>query len=652
MTEGSGLFSGSVFIAGAFDNYPPLIVWKEVEVTSDRRFDPKSEKYISLLAKNSSISGLITVLVQATLRFDAVSPPIPIQPVVPSIDYTFSIFIGCVVIAVILGLGFAIGFFHRKGYYSASRDSLDINFEDYSDSRGIFSGISLLTLTGASATSVSTIQFKECFERAMLARHLPTQETLLIINPKEIVLSKIIGEGSFGRVWSGQWRGKVVAVKEFVFAQAAIVGGSLERSNIIEEIVGEAGIMACLNHSKILQLYGCSLTMQAIWIVSELCIRGSLKMVLSNRSLNLSMTDKLAICMDVADGMHYLHTRSPPIIHRDLKSHNIFITESPLGHLVAKIGDWGSARAIALTGAKSMTQGVGTACWLSPEVINNAHFSMSSDVYAFGIVLWEVFTRQEIYEGLSAAQIIAKVAHEGLRPNIPFDCPWADIMQSCWRQDALDRPTFHHILVKLSSMYDLECTSHSELYKTTSADGDANNSSVAPKVILRQKLQAEYLGLAQGSYQNPLNLKDSFSEPLTVSSQAPTPPNFPLANFETTRRYKSDNALIAKRTGSVTVPEQLNFDVSDLRGPSFFIVADSGNDDDADADESHETSMLMRGRKEYTPRDDSYPRIGRVSAIPAATTDAESFANDRALHVSPSKSRLFGKSNSKASGSY
>jgi serine/threonine protein kinase len=54
--------------------------------------------------------------------------------------------------------------------------------------------------------------------------------------------------------------------------------------------------------------------------------------------------------------MLYLHTRAPPIIHRDIKSHNIFITEPTPGHYVAKIGDWGSARAVALTGAKSMTQ--------------------------------------------------------------------------------------------------------------------------------------------------------------------------------------------------------------------------------------------------------------------------------------------------------
>jgi len=65
---------------------------------------------------------------------------------------------------------------------------------------------------------------------------------------------------------------------------------------------------------------------------------------------------------------------------------------------------------VVLPGAKSMTQGVGTACWLSPEVICHAHFSKHSDVYAFGIILWEVFTRSDVYVGLSVAQIISKVS--------------------------------------------------------------------------------------------------------------------------------------------------------------------------------------------------------------------------------------------------
>ena len=116
--------------------------------------------------------------------------------------------------------------------------------------------------------------------------------------------------------------------------------------------------MACLRHPKILQLYGCSLTMQAIWIVSEFCSRGSLRMLLNDSTLDLPFLKKVSICLDVADGMLYLHTRSPPIIHRDIKSHNIFITEPSPGHFVAKIGDWGSARAVALTGKRFTVQAV------------------------------------------------------------------------------------------------------------------------------------------------------------------------------------------------------------------------------------------------------------------------------------------------------
>ncbi|CAN0412270.1 unnamed protein product, partial [Ectocarpus sp. 8 AP-2014] len=226
-----------------------------------------------------------------------------------------------------------------------------------------------------------------------------------------------------------------VAVKEFVFAQAAISGGSLQRNELIEEIVGEAAIMSVLQHPRILHLYGCSLTSQAIWIVSELCPRGSLRQVLDDRGTPLAPRARLRVAVDVAEGMLYLHSREEPVIHRDLKSHNIFMMEErdctsqllgciqPVradtmatpppsslanfcmhtyrtpprftcsfalhthtlrtslpppnvlrslhcsGQLQPKIGDWGSARALALyTGVRSMTHGVGTTCWLAPEV--------------------------------------------------------------------------------------------------------------------------------------------------------------------------------------------------------------------------------------------------------------------------------------------
>lgn len=393
--RGKGDYRNSLYIVGAFQNYPSIVIWNE---NSDY-----FQSNTSILGGSTAIKGLVTSVSHVLLPYQADQPiSMPIGPVSNKRDYYTILILTCSVLAgVILGLGVAAGYYSNKTSYSAI-PTIDIDNEN--DNNGeVKVGMSLMTLTDVRQPDY--VDFKDCFERAMRARHLPTHESLFVINPKEIVLSRVIGEGSFGRVWSGQWGNTAVAVKEFVFAQAAVVGGSIERNNIIEEFVGEAGIMACLRHPKILQLYGCTMTMQAIWIVSELCVRGSLRMLLNDRSTELSQLTMLSISLDIADGLHYLHTRSPPIIHRDMKSHNVFIHEQSPGKFVAKIGDWGSARAIALTGAKSMTQGVGTACWLSPEVIYNAHFSKASDVYAFGIILWEIYTRQEIYEGMTAAQV-------------------------------------------------------------------------------------------------------------------------------------------------------------------------------------------------------------------------------------------------------
>ena len=117
--------------------------------------------------------------------------------------------------------------------------------------------------------------------------------------------------------------------------------------------------------------------------------------------------------------------------------------------IVAKIGDWGSARA-TLSGSRTMTHGVGTACWLAPEVIKHARSSKYSDVYSYGIVLWELATREEVYQGLETTQIIAKVANESLRPPVPLDCPWKDVMVKCWEESPSNRLEFSEIVEKLN----------------------------------------------------------------------------------------------------------------------------------------------------------------------------------------------------------
>jgi len=597
LAEGREEMQGYIFIAGSFDNYPALVVWRSDP--EHRKGASTNKGNISFIPGSHQMSGLITSVVQAYLPFEPVPSPVVME--LPK-DYTFLILVGCVGMGIMLGLGFAVGCFGRRGY-TLLPNSLDPDFKGNGNMAG---GLSLTTLSGSGVYG-ATVDFKECFKRAMAARHLPTHEALLIINPKEIVLSRIIGEGSFGRVWSGQWRNNAVAVKEFVFAQAAIVGGSLQRSNIIEEIVGEAGIMACLRHPKILQLYGCSLTMQAIWIVSELCVKGSLKMVLAQKDIDLPFIQKLSICMDIADGMYYLHTRSPPVIHRDLKSHNIFITELSPGNLVAKIGDWGSARAVALSGQKNMTQGVGTACWLSPEVINNAHFSKYSDVYAFGIILWEVFTRQEVYEGLSAAQIIAKVAHEGLRPHVPRDCAWEAVMTACWRESPSERPSFHAVLGELSKMYqDMRGINAANVESAHSSDHSFNCDSH------EQKGKSSSLSASPASPQYPLQMA------LSPESKRAKSLDSKRAGVGAGMGMGIAGAGAggiggAGMGGGIAMdrrPSQMNFDVSDLTGPSYYIVKETDDfifEDHKGAGQQEERERYI-GDKALKPTPKRYPR--------------------------------------------
>ena len=101
-----------------------------------------------------------------------------------------------------------------------------------------------------------------------------------------------------------------------------------------------------------------------------------------------------------------------------------------------------------------MTHGVGTTCWLAPELIKDNTGTETIDVYAFGIVLWELATREEVYHNLSAAQIISRVANEGLRPPLPAECPWRDVMAACWAEDPLDRPSFAAIFAARSRLHE------------------------------------------------------------------------------------------------------------------------------------------------------------------------------------------------------
>lgn len=472
LSNGFGDYAGTVFIAG--DN---LVAKWSYELSTTNDYD---SGYRTLSTSSHYSSQPHYVAVTEYLSDENVRGAImAISQMMPEPDnagqfqgqrINITIIVYCVAVGCVIGMFGAI----------VCNRNLSQTVFPFLSRHSQLKGISLDTLT---YSAIENSNIMESYQRAMKTRHVQHPHLLTVINPQEIFLQKIIGEGTFGRVWSARWRSASVAVKEFVFAQAAVAGKSSMQQEIVEEIIGEAGMMAILRHPNVLQLFGCSLTAQAIWIVSELCSLGSLRQLLDDNERSLPVEMRISLALQVAEGMTYLHNQDPPIIHRDLKSHNIFVHETfidgdetirkdgsrksktgngmtgwlqpvkmkPKSTLLAKIGDWGSARA-TLSGSRTMTHGVGTACWLAPEVIKHARSSKFSDVYGFGIVLWELATREEVYQGLETTQIIAKVANESLRPPVPQDCPWKELMVKCWEEKPTDRLEFNEIVVELNKI--------------------------------------------------------------------------------------------------------------------------------------------------------------------------------------------------------
>ncbi|KAH3765580.1 serine/threonine protein kinase [Pelomyxa schiedti] len=250
------------------------------------------------------------------------------------------------------------------------------------------------------------------------------------IDPKELTISKQIGVGSFGAVYKGEWRGTEVAIKQ-IQAQAV--------QHKLDEFEREVEILRLLRHPQVVLFMAFGVDQDYLYIVTEYMSEGSLADILMDRGKFLSLTNKLAIAKDVAKGVNFLHTFDPVIIHCDLKPGNLLIDDK----LNCKVADFGMS--IFVAGSKRVLSSVQ---WAAPEVLNKAPYTTKSDVYSYGILLWEIFTREPLYENLNPFTVIHKVTLENLRPTIPPSVvePVGKLMQACWNSLPEMRPSFAQIL--------------------------------------------------------------------------------------------------------------------------------------------------------------------------------------------------------------
>ncbi|XP_071687030.1 uncharacterized protein [Rutidosis leptorrhynchoides] len=255
---------------------------------------------------------------------------------------------------------------------------------------------------------------------------------------EDLIFKEEIGHGSFARVYRGIWNGSDVAVKVYL--------GNQYSEKVLQDYNKEIDIMKRLRHPNVLLYMGSVCSQDKLAMVTELLPRGSLFNVLHNNSHSLDIKRRLRMAADVARGMNYLHHRNPPIVHRDLKSSNLLVDKN----WSVKVGDFGLSK---LKHATFLTarSGRGTPQWMAPEVLRNEPSNEKSDVFSFGIILWELVTQCVPWNNMNPLQVVGVVGFMDRRLDLPedLDPSLSCIIQDCWQSNPSERPSFENIMMRL-----------------------------------------------------------------------------------------------------------------------------------------------------------------------------------------------------------
>ena len=256
------------------------------------------------------------------------------------------------------------------------------------------------------------------------------------IKPERVIYGPKIGEGGFGTVYEGTESGQPVALKQLTGSNA----------RIHENFRKELDMMCGLRHPNIVLLLGAVIQPDQLCFVMELCKGGSLVSLLKHRELNVS--EVVFIAKQIALAMNWLHSRSPPILHLDLKPANILLAD--LHSLHVKVSDFGLARP-SKPDSKAI---VGTRRFMAPEMMRKLPVTEKADVYSFGVLLWEIYTGKKPFQQFKTIKTqqekkeFGDAVWNGARPPISLTAPplLGNLIHRCWSTDPSKRPSFSEII--------------------------------------------------------------------------------------------------------------------------------------------------------------------------------------------------------------
>ncbi|KAJ8387220.1 hypothetical protein AAFF_G00159390 [Aldrovandia affinis] len=263
-----------------------------------------------------------------------------------------------------------------------------------------------------------------------------------------VKIEQVIGAGEFGEVCSGSL--KLPGKREMFVAIKTLKSGYTEKQR--RDFLSEASIMGQFDHPNVIHMEGVVTKSSPVMILTEFMENGSLDSFLRQNDGQFTVIQLVGMLRGIAAGMKYLSDMN--YVHRDLAARNILVNSN----LVCKVSDFGLSRFLEDdTSDPTYTSALGGKIpirWTAPEAIQYRKFTSASDVWSYGIVMWEVMSYGERPYWDMTNQDVINAIEQDYRLPPPMDCPSAlhQLMLDCWQKERNNRPKFSQIVNNLDKM--------------------------------------------------------------------------------------------------------------------------------------------------------------------------------------------------------
>ncbi|XP_048059107.1 protein tyrosine kinase 2aa isoform X8 [Megalobrama amblycephala] len=296
------------------------------------------------------------------------------------------------------------------------------------------------------------------------------------IQRDRIELGRCIGEGQFGDVHQGVY----ISPENPSLSVAIKTCKNCTSDSVREKFLQEALTMRQFDHPHIVKLIGI-ITENPVWIIMELCTLGELRSFLQVRKYNLDLSTLILFAYQLSTALAYLESKR--FVHRDIAARNVLVSSTDC----VKLGDFGLSRYMEDSSYYKASKGKLPIKWMAPESINFRRFTSASDVWMFGVCMWEILMFGiKPFQGVKNNDVIGRIEN-GERLAMPPNCPPTlySLMTKCWAYDPSKRPRFTELKTQLSTILDEEKAQQEERFRMemrrqVTVSWDAGNSDEAP----------------------------------------------------------------------------------------------------------------------------------------------------------------------------